>query len=349
MNLNAITVRKLVLLTLLCASALPATSSAGEVQPQCAGISDSSARLKCYDVINAKPLPDLQSAPADVTVVSSQSRSYLTRSWDLDNKDDELLGERQSPLRPHRSSYLITRKTGEPNLQPHSPTHVPSPDPADINVTELKFQISQKAKILKSRSTHFLGITSFRLWGAYTQQSSWQAFNTAHSAPFRETNYAPELIATYGTGNEYGLKLINLGWVHQSNGRDASASRSWNRFYLQGGWETDTLSALVRGWWRIPEAAANDDNPDIEDYVGRAEIALRWAPSDDSQVVDLILRNNLNSEQNHSFMQLDWSTPVTLTQSTKLHIQLTSGYGESLIDYNYRQTTLGFGISFRDW
>lgn len=349
MNLHATNVRKLVLLTLLCTSALPATSNAGEDQPQCAGISDGNERLKCYDSINAKPLPDHQSAPADLSASSSYSRSYLTRSWDLDNKDDELLGERQSPLRPHRSSYLIVRKTGEPNEQPYSPTHAPSPDPADINVTELKFQISQKAKILKSRSTHFLGITSFRLWGAYTQQSSWQAFNTAHSAPFRETNYEPELIATYGTGNEYGLKLINLGWVHQSNGRDASASRSWNRFYLQGGWETDTLSALVRGWWRIPEAAANDDNPDIEDYVGRADITLRWAPSDDSQVVDLILRNNLNWEQNHSFMQLDWSTPIKLTQSTKLHIQLTSGYGESLIDYNYRQTTIGLGVSFRDW
>lgn len=344
-----LTVRKVALLTLLCIAAIPATSTAGEDQPKCKNISDSNERLKCYDAINTKSLPALQTAPANVTAISSQSRSYLTRSWDLDNKDDELLGERQSPLRPHRSSYLIVRKTGDPNLQPSSPTHAPSPDPADINVTELKFQISQKAKILKSRSTHFLGISSFRLWGAYTQQSSWQAFNIAHSAPFRETNYEPELIATFGTGNAYGLKLINLGWAHQSNGRDLNASRSWNRFYLQGGWETDTLSALVRGWWRIPEAAANDDNPDIEDYIGRAEITFRWAPADDSQIVDLILRNNLNLGQNHSFMQLDWSTPITLTQSTKLHIQLTSGYGESLIDYNYRQTTFGFGISFRDW
>lgn len=329
-----------------------ACAAEAEAEPaQCASKTDDGERLRCYDALNSARSAQMPAPPSaqPVSLASKAGRSYLTRSWDLDNMDDELLGDRQSPLRPHRGSYLIARKTGEPNLYPNSPTHPASGLPEDIEVSELKFQFSQKAKILNSRSTHFLGVTSFRLWGAYTQQSSWQAFNTANSSPFRETNYEPELIATFGTGNDYGMKLVNLGWVHQSNGRDAAASRSWNRLYVQGGWETETLSALVRGWWRIPEAAGNDDNPDIMDYIGRGEITLRWAPLDDSQVIDLTVRSNLTQQQNHSFMQLDWATPVRLTQSTKLHLQLTSGYGESLIDYNYRQTTVGIGVSFRDW
>lgn len=330
-------------LAVLGAMLMPAPCAAIDDWSQCASKTEDGERLKCYDTLNAAR------APAAASVPGTGKRSYLTRTWDLDNRDDDLLGEGQSPLRPHRASYLIARKTGEPNVLPESPSHAAPAAPANIEVTELKFQFSQKAKILNSRSTHFLGITSFRLWGAYTQQSSWQAFNAGNSSPFRETNYEPELIATFGTGNDYGLKLINLGLAHQSNGRELSASRSWNRFYLQGGWETDTLSALVRSWWRIPEDAEHDDNPDILDYIGRAEITLRWAPLDNSQVIDLTLRNNLKSEQNHSFMQLDWATPITLNQSAKLHIQLTSGYGESLIDYNYRQTTLGLGVSFRDW
>lgn len=330
-------------LAVLGAMLLPAPCAAIDGWSQCASKTEDGERLKCYDTLNAAR------TPAAATVPGAEKRSYLTRTWDLDNRDDDLLGEGQSPLRPHRASYLIARKTGEPNVLPESPSHAAPATPADIEVTELKFQFSQKAKILNSRSTHFLGITSFRLWGAYTQQSSWQAFNAGNSSPFRETNYEPELIATFGTGNDYGLKLINLGLAHQSNGRELSASRSWNRFYLQGGWETDTLSALVRGWWRIPEDNEHDDNPDILDYIGRAEITLRWAPLDNSQVIDLTLRNNLKSDQNHSFMQLDWATPITLNQSAKLHIQMTSGYGESLIDYNYRQTTLGLGVSFRDW
>lgn len=318
---------------------------------QCASKADKIERLECYDALSATNLQESKSfqEARPVEVTAPAVRSYLTRSWDLDNKDEELLGEHQSPLKPHRVSYLIVRRTGETNMLPFSPSHGAVAIPVELDNTEIKFQFSQKARVLNSINTNFLGITSFRLWGAYTQQSSWQAFNHGNSSPFRETIYEPELILTMSTNNRYGLKLINLGYVHQSNGRNTELSRSWNRIYVQGGWESGTLAALVRIWKRIPEADDQDDNPDIEDYTGRGEITLRWAPLDGSQTVGLTLRNNLSTDQNHGFMQLDWATPVKLNQSSKLHIQLTSGYGETLIDYNFRQTTLGIGVSFRDW
>lgn len=326
----------------------PLIAAASDERAQCASKADDSERLKCYDSEHSGRTQIHSAAQADL-VASPVRRSYLTRSWDLDNNDEKLLGEHQSPLKPHRVSYLIVRQTGKPNQQPYSPSYGSITLPAEMQHTELKFQYSQKARVLNSVKMDFLGITSFRLWGAYTQQSNWQAFNSGNSSPFRETNYEPELIATLGTGNEYGLKFINLGYVHQSNGRNSGLSRSWNRSYMQGGWENDTLAALVRGWWRIPETSDKDDNPDIADYVGRAEITVRWAPLDGSQLIGLTLRNNLRLDQNRSFIQLDWATPVTVSQSTKLHIQFTSGYGESLIDYNFQQTTLGLGVSFRDW
>ena len=48
-------------------------------------------------------------------------------------------------------------------------------------------------------------------------------------------------------------------------------------------------------------------------------------------------------------MQIDWATPVNLGHVARLHLQMTSGYGESLIDYNHYQNTIGLGISFREW
>jgi len=210
--------------------------------------------------------------------------------------------------------------------------------------------LSVKADIGDQRNIDFMGIKTFRLWGAYTQQSDWQMFNTRSSSPFRETVYEPELIATLGTGNVSGLKLINLGILHQSNGRPLPESRSWNRVYVLGGMEwNDMTSVLLRGWWRMPEDPAKDDNPDISDYLGRADLVIRWEPRDKSQAVAMLLRNNLSIKNNRGYAQIDWATPVRFGSAARMHIQITSGFGESLIDYNHRQNTFGLGFSFREW
>jgi phospholipase A1 len=31
------------------------------------------------------------------------------------------------------------------------------------------------------------------------------------------------------------------------------------------------------------------------------------------------------------------------------YVQVFSGYGESMVDYNWKQTTVGAGISLADW
>ena len=325
----------------------PCAAAGSDDLLECAGKADNVERLECYDAVSTANVQGIKVDSEQKKI--KETRSYLTRSWDLDNMDDKLLGVHQTPLKPHHVSYLIVRKTSEANQYPYSPLHGSVTLPVQLDLTEIKFQISQKAKVFNPVRMNFLGIESFRLWGAYTQQSSWQAFNTGNSSPFRETIYEPELILTLSTGNQYGLKLVNIGYIHQSNGRNTTLSRSWNRTYIQGGWESDTFSGLVRGWWRIPEASDQDDNSDIEEYLGRAEATLRWAPLDGSQTIGLTIRNNLRSDQNRGFVQLDWATPINLNQSAKLHVQLTSGYGETLIDYNFRQTTLGLGVSFRDW
>jgi phospholipase A1 len=65
-------------------------------------------------------------------------------------------------------------------------------------------------------------------------------------------------------------------------------------------------------------------------------------------MVSLLLRHNLDFDQGRGFLQLDWR-PIKLSRSVGVHVQLTSGYGESLIDYNHRQNTVGVGLSIIDW
>jgi phospholipase A1 len=102
---------------------------------------------------------------------------------------------------------------------------------------ETKYQFGAKSELGNYRDMDLLGFKSFRLWAAFTQQAYWQAFNVGNSSPFRESNYEPELIGTFGTGNANGWKLHILGLLHQSNAGSEPDSRSWNRLYPQGGWE----------------------------------------------------------------------------------------------------------------
>ena len=127
-------------------------------------------------------------------------------------------------------------------------------------------------------------------------------------------------------------------------------SRSWNRVYVLGGLEwNDMTSVMVRAWRRIGEDPLQDDNPDIGDYIGRGDLVVRWEPRDKSQAIAMLLRNNFRKQNNRGYAQIDWATPAKLGNAARVHIQLTSGYGESLIDYNHKQSTFGLGLSFREW
>jgi phospholipase A1 len=180
-----------------------------------------------------------------------------------------------------------------------------------------------------------------------------QAYNRNVSAPFRETNYEPEVFwATPFDWAPFGLDagLLAFGMSHQSNGRGGDLSRSWNRIYANVAFEKENLVVAVKPWWRIPENekddpqdADGDDNPDIDDYMGNFEFTTiyrrgghEWAP---------MLRNNLTSD-NKGAVQLEWTFP--LWRGVRGYAQYFNGYGESLIDYNADVERIGVGIQLSD-
>ncbi len=62
---------------------------------------------------------------------------------------------------------------------------------------------------------------------------------------------------------------------------------------------------------------------------------------------NFLLRNSLNSNDNHGAIELGWTFPIN--DDVKGYIQWFNGYGESLIDYNSHTNSIGFGIQFSDW
>jgi phospholipase A1 len=334
-------------LVLLGAGLLPATSGADDGLLRCAKLERSDERLACYDEL-ARTMQSSSGEPVD----ASPSASYLSRAWKLGPTEGGV--RHLADILSYRPNYIMLRWTDSPNVVPRSPA-TGRASLGDLNPVEAKIQASFKTELVSrqaferagvTQALSHVGIDSVRLWFAHTQKMDWQVFNHGNSRPLRETNYEPELILTLGRGNPgNGLKLINLGLVHESNGLDHSQHRGWTRAYAQGGWEWDSLSVLARAWHVIEES--DDDNPNIRRFSGSGDLVTRYQTAG-GYVTSALMRGNLGTRR--GFVQLDWATPrLNWLGAFRFHVQLTNGYGETLIDYNHKQTTVGAGVSFGDW
>jgi phospholipase A1 len=216
--------------------------------------------------------------------------------------------------------------------------------------TEIEFQIS----FLKNITYNLLGMDDVISF-AYTQKSFWQAYS--ESAPFRETNYEPELFITIPTSyiinKKTHIKALQFGFNHQSNGQDGYKSRSWNRLIFTALWQNKNLFLKARTWYRIPEHkksqafyegkdpnAKGDDNPDIEKYLGYGDLDFKYLYKDN--LFGLKIRNNLRTE-NKGAVKFTFSKPIF--NKFYGYFQFFNGYGESLITYNQNTTKVGLGIA----
>ncbi len=349
----------------------------------CAAIESDVARLACYDHAFERPATDTQAADAAAKQASDLAKqgrkadtmdedaavherarhrlgaifgndeahataranagkgSLLDSRWEL--AKDSKLGAFQ--MRAYKPVYLMPAFwTSNVNEMPSSPNpDNTSTTPTDLTSVETKFQISFKTKIVEN----IFGDNG-DLWTAFTQSSRWQVYNGEESRPFRETDYEPEAMLVFR--NNYSLggwkgRMTGIGINHQSNGRGDPLSRSWNRVILNIGLDRENWALVVRPWWRIPEGRG-DDNPDIEDYVGRGDAMLVYNKG--GHEFSLLGRHSLRGgDDARGSLQVDWGFPIDRT--LRGHLQVFHGYGESLIDYNHKATYVGLGISLLEW
>lgn len=322
----------------------------------CRSLKADSERLACYDALatNANnstgptlppsealsPTP-VETAAGSLKAPGDEPISLLGQAWELD------AGQRGHILRirPYKPVYVLPWfHTTSTNTTPTSPAAGHTGTATDLSSTEAKFQFSLKTKLLED----VFG-SNGDLWFGYTQTSRWQVYHGGTSRPFRETNHEPEAMLLWRTDYQLGGwrgRYLSLGVNHQSNGRALPLSRSWNRVMAAVALENDGWTLTVRPWWRIPESTNNDDNPDISNYLGRADLLLvkRWG----DRQFSALLRHSLRSGENsHGAVQLDYAFPIA--GSLRGHLQWFSGYGESMIDYNHRANYYGVGLSLLEW
>jgi phospholipase A1 len=323
----------------------------------CAAIALDSDRLACFDRLSGRasrpaaqpkndavapaPAPGAEAVPSSVGAPGAAGRgSMYDKAWSFDPSTPRYDISLYAP-----NYFLFGRYTTDLNTAPFeglAGNGVLAPG-TELDSTEAAFQLSFKFR---------LWTTDDRRWGAwaaYTQQSQWQLYNDSGNAsrPFRETNYMPELILSYKPGLQWGelqWNLLNLAFNHQSNGRTDTISRSWNRLVASVGVEQGDLGVLARLWWRVPESADSDDNPTISDYYGWGDVSAlyKWR----GQSFSASIRGNPSTRKGAG--QLAW-TSAPLLGPLRGYVKLFSGYGETLIDYNWNQTTIGIGVTLNDW
>lgn len=363
-------------------SALPAWSQASLDVPlgkpsidkawqACRAITSEAQRLACFDAwAGTPPAPDIQvSEPGPIPVAASNpaqgvsgdcrhsNTSALSKFWELEAASDcgrfNIRGYRPISLSVVASDAVNTSPSSE--AAGHTATGI-----TPYQTQEMRIQLSVRTKVGQGLVQSAQARDS--LWFAYSQQSYWQVFTPDISRPFRTTDHEPELIYILPTDaplpGGWRLRYSGLSLNHQSNGQSLPLSRSWNRVIAMAGMERNNWVVSGKFWQRVPESAENDDNPGIENWVGRAELSAGWLFNADN-TLGLTVRSALAGTTRGSY-KLDWfkalGSPAASPELGKqrssglrLHVQLFSGYGDTLVDYNRARTVLSVGLSLVDW
>ena len=379
--------------TLLC-SGLTSTQVLAQTESEtawreCTAQSEDAARLACFDrwakaqpatpVIGpAAPAPvAAQSAPQDSGAQASlrapaavtaeiqapsapiggcrdASFSEVSRFWELEEGTD--CGT--FSFRGYRPLSVMVTTADNINQMPQSDNPVNSATTRQpYDKQEMRLQFSVRTKLASGMLTPADSKYRDSLWLGYTQQSSWQLFNSQISRPFRNTDHEPEIMYVYPTTAElpfgWRWRYSGVGLAHQSNGQSDPLSRSWNRYYLMTGFELpNRVTVDARAWKRMKESADKDNNPHIQDYIGRAELRLGWNVNQNN-FLGLTARGSLNGHGKGSG-RLEWMRTLGDgwlggKSNLRLHAMLFTGYGDSLIDYNFKRTSFSLGFSLLDF
>lgn len=204
--------------------------------------------------------------------------------------------------------------------------------------SDVKFQISISQKL--TRSTLPWNTYLFLM---YTQKVFWNVFE--RSMPMRDFIFNPGIGITKPLfSKDRFIGKVSLILEHESNGRDSTFSRSWNRVSLSASIAIDEC-LMVHGKVWIP-IVDGENNRDILRYAGIWQNGVTVTTLDKKWSWDLTMvkRKGWNLNFN-TILGVCWRPWKSANQY--LYLQWYNGYGEDQINYNKYTSMVRLGICIK--
>lgn len=250
-------------------------------------------------------------------------RIFRPRHLKISEKDAIKLADRLPAFAVYKDTYFVTG--------------VPLNKKITNETADATFQISIRQRLTKS-------VLPFKTFAylTYTQRSFWDVY--AESSPFRDTNYNPGI----GLGKYifHQNRLVGAMFAqikHESNGRDAEESRSWNYLSVSMKYFFNARFNLAGEFWA--PYVDGDNNKDLLDYRGLGYISLNYISNKQKWWLSADFNprkgfGNVNTTMTASFR-------VSQKSNQYLFARFFQGYSESLMDYNKYTMNIRIGICIK--
>ncbi len=207
-----------------------------------------------------------------------------------------------------------------------------------IHNSDVKFQISFQQRLTKS----VLPWNTY-LYLFYSQKAMWNVLE--RSLPFHDLNFNPGIgISRFIIMKGHLVGKATMMIEHESNGRDGTASRSWNKISWAGeAYISPFLMAHAKFWIPIIDG---EYNKDILRFMGIYQAGFQARSTDNKWVLDMTLvkRQGWNLNFN-TIIQLGYR--INHNSNQFIMLQYYNGYGESMLDYNQYHSRIRFGLLIR--
>jgi outer membrane phospholipase A len=211
-----------------------------------------------------------------------------------------------------------------------------------------KFQLSFKYRLFQPQDARSRSLFD-NLYFGYTQLSVWDL--SEQSKPFKDTNFRPSLfyyLPDTGVRASWFSQLgIQAGLEHESNGQGGSDSRSINTVFVRPTltWNNVLGNRLVFSP-KIYYYLEKSDNPDIAKYRGYADLLVQYG---DPNALELAATFRKGTSGGRGSVDAQLTYPMGKIFGGGfggyLFLDVFSGYGETLIDYNNHVNAVRIGYS----